>query len=151
MFFNENIRRIIIFFLSIFLFVIYIYINEKGNKIIAVVFAGRKHYLELLMIYLEYLKENKKIDEIHFWQFTNNKHDMEYLESISNLHKTSGTFLDYRNIYPKIKKKGFFINVKSSNGIRGSLLINDKYELIIESIIDFLIVNYTFKSLITSL
>ena len=45
------------------------------------IFAGRKKYLDILMIYLDNLFKNNKIHEIHFWQFTNNLNDMQYLES----------------------------------------------------------------------
>ena len=48
--------------------------NEKNNnKIIAVIFAGRKKYLEILMIYLNYLNKINKIHEIHFCQYTKKK------------------------------------------------------------------------------
>ena len=46
------------------------------------------------------LKNNNKIHEIHFWQFTNNKEDLDYINSIANIHKTTGVFKDFQNIYP---------------------------------------------------
>ena len=97
------------------------------------IFAGRKKYLEILMKYLLHLKKNKKIDEIHFWQITNDKDNIEYLDSISNIHKTSSKFLEFRTIYPLIKDNSFTINIKSNNG-GGIILINDKYELTINLI-----------------
>ena len=48
-------------------------IEKNNNKIIAVIFAGRKKYLEILMIYLNYLNKINKIHEIHFWQYTKKK------------------------------------------------------------------------------
>ena len=103
----------------------------KINKTIAVVFAGRKRYLELLIKYLMNLKNNNnKITEIHFWQFTNVKEDEEYLNSISNLHKTTGKFNYFRNIYPVIEKNSFNISIKQEKEGGGAvLLINDKYEI----------------------
>ena len=82
-------------------------IENNNNKIIAVIFAGRKKYLEILMIYLNYLYKINKIHEIHFWQYTKNIQDIKYLESISNIHKTSSHFIEYikkerNNIYKKI-------------------------------------------------
>jgi len=116
------------FFFNVLL--IYLYENIKNNKTIVVIFAGRKKYLEILILYLRNLKNNKKIDEIHFWQFTNTKIDTEYLETISNIHKTSSHFLEYRSIYPEIKNNSFTISVKSNKG-GGSILINNIYEFII--------------------
>ena len=104
--------------------------NEKNsNKIIATIFAGRKKYLEILMIYLNYLYKNNKIHEIHFWQYTNKKEDIKYLESISNIHKTSSNFLEYRDIFPEIIKNYFIIGIMSSKG-GAYLLLNNKYEII---------------------
>ena len=108
-------------------------VKSHHNKTIVMIFAGRKKYLEILMKYLLHLKKNKKIDEIHFWQITNDKDNIEYLDSISNIHKTSSKFLEFRTIYPLIKDNSFTINIKSNNG-GGIILINDKYELIINLI-----------------
>jgi hypothetical protein len=41
-------------------------IEKNNNKIIVVIFVGRKKYLEILMIYLNYLNKINKIHEIHF-------------------------------------------------------------------------------------
>ena len=60
--------------------------SYEKNNVIVTIFAGRKKYLEILMKYLMYLKKNNKIHEIHFWQFTNDNYDIEYLDSISNIH-----------------------------------------------------------------
>ena len=93
------------------------------------VFAGRKKYISLLMLYLETLLNKKKIDEIHLWQFTSISNDVQYFESISNIHKSSSQFNEYREIFPKIYNKRFIIGIKSTKG--GSyVLINDKYEFI---------------------
>ena len=93
------------------------------------VFAGRKKYISLLMFYIRTLLNQKKIDEIHFWQFTNNQEDIHYLESISNIHKSSSHFIEYREIFPKIYNKKFIIGIKSTKG-GAYVLINDKYEII---------------------
>ena len=82
------------------------------------------------MIYLNYLYKNNKIHEIHFWQYTNKKEDIKYLESISNIHKTSSNFLEYRDIFPEIIKNYFIIGIMSSNG-GAYLLLNNKYEIIL--------------------
>jgi hypothetical protein len=101
----------------------------KNNKIIVMVFAGRKKYISILMFYLRTLLSKQKIHEIHFWQFTNNLEDAHYLESISNIHKSSSQFNEYREIFPKIHNKKFNIGIQSTKG--GSyVLINDKYEII---------------------
>ena len=103
-------------------------IEKNNNKIIAVIFAGRKKYLEILMIYLNYLYKINKIHEIHFWQYTKNKEDIKYLESISNIHKTSSNFIEYREIFPEIFKNYFIIGIMSSKG-GAYLLLNNKYEI----------------------
>ena len=102
---------------------------ERDKKTIVMIFAGRKKYLDILMIYLNNLYKNKKIHEIHFWQFTNNLNDIKYLESISNIHKTSSQYTEYRNIFPEIKKNKFLIGIKTTKG-GAYLLLNDKYEII---------------------
>jgi len=104
-------------------------IEKNNNKIIAVIFAGRKKYLEILMNYLNYLYKINKIHEIHFWQYTKKKEDIKYIESLSNIHKTSSKFLEYRDIYPEIIKNYFIIGIKSSGG-GGYLLLNNKYEIV---------------------
>ena len=130
-----------IFIFFIFLKIIfkkYRYNNDEINfhnklkwnkKIIVMIFAGRKKYLEILMIYLNYLYKNNKIHEIHFWQYTNNLDDIQFLESISNIHKTSSQYTEYRNIYPEIKENKFFIGIKTAKG-GAYLLLNEKYEII---------------------
>ena len=124
----SKIQRIIKI-LSIIINSIIIFNNLKEYKIIVSVFAGRKKNLEILMIYLKYLLFHKKISEIHLWQFTNNEQDVQYLNSISNIHKTNGYFMDFIQIYPAIKNNSFYINIKLK--INGAcILINDKYEII---------------------
>ena len=106
-------------------------INGKiNNKTIVVIFAGRKRYLKLLLKYLMNLKNNNKIHEIHFWQFTNNKEDLDYLSSIANIHKTTGVFKDFQSIYPAIENNEFQISIKQEKEKGGAvILINDKYEI----------------------
>ena len=127
-FFNR--RTIFVCLLFLVLILYYFRFIKINDKIIVVIFAGRKKYLQILLKYLNHLKKIKKIDEIHFWQFTNEKNDIEYIDSISNLHKTSRKFIEYKNIYPFIENNSFTIIIKSING-KGIILINDKYELII--------------------
>ena len=138
-----DIKRFIAFILIIIIFLItyIIYISIKRNKVdkenkrdkrdkvIISIFAGRKKHLEILMTYLKYLLFHNKISEVHLWLFTNNNNEIEYIRSISNLHKTNGNFKDYVNIYPEIKNNIFYIKLKmKKNG--ACILINDKYEII---------------------
>lgn len=69
------------------------------------VFAGRKKFISLLMHYLRNLLNNKKINENNFWLFKNKSEDINYLESISNIHKSSSQFTEYKEIFPKIFNK----------------------------------------------
>ena len=80
------------------------------------------------MIYLNYLYKINKIHEIHFWQYTKNREDIKYLKSISNIHKTSSDFIEYREIFPEIFKNYFIIGIMSSKG-GAYLLLNNKYEI----------------------
>ena len=57
------------------------------------------------------------------------KGDVKYIESISNIHKTSSYFIEYRDIFPEIIKNYFIIGIMSSNG-GAYLLLNNKYEII---------------------
>lgn len=109
--------------------------KSSKNKTIVAIFAGRKRYLELLLKYLNVLKNNNRIEEIHFWQFTNDKKDEEYLNSVANLHKTTGAFNYFRSIYPLIENNEFNISIKQEKENGGAvLLINDKYEIIFQFI-----------------
>ena len=120
----------IILFLLLIISVFYIYIYRNANKIIIVIFAGRKQHLEILLRYLKYLKYHKKISEIHFWQFTSNKESEQYLSSLSNLHKTNGKFSYYRNIYPLIYNNNYFVIRINFQKNGACLLINKKFEII---------------------
>ena len=138
-----DIKRFITFILIIILLLIIyiIYISnkrkkvdkenkrDKRDKVIISIFAGRKKHLEILMTYLKYLLFHNKISEVHLWLFTNNNNEIEYIRSISNLHKTNGNFKDYVNIYPEINNNCFYIKLKMKKD-GACILINDKYEII---------------------
>ena len=53
-------------------------------KNILTIFAGRKQNLEILIKYLKKALELKILDEIHFWNYTRNPKDEEYLKTISS-------------------------------------------------------------------
>jgi hypothetical protein len=53
-----------------------------NNNVIYTIFAGRKRYLEILNVYLEKLIQNNSIHEVHFWCFTTNESDIEYMKSL---------------------------------------------------------------------
>ena len=114
--------------LFLFFIILFIFKYIKQYKNIIVIFAGRKTYIEILMRYLMNLKNNGKIHEIHFWQYTNEKKDTIYLDTLSNVHKTNGKFYEYREIYPSINNNHFIISIKSGKG-EASILINEKYEI----------------------
>ena len=120
----------LLIFLLIVLLLIVSNLNSKSSKILVLILAGRKKYLEILMNYLYYLKHNNAISEIHFWQYTSDKNDEQYLESMSNIHKTTGKNSYYRNIYPFIYKKYLFIIKININKDSACLMINEKYEII---------------------
>lgn len=103
--------------------------QAKNSRDIACIFAGRQKYLEILMPYLYKLKSDGKMQEIHFWQFTKNENDIEYLESISNLHITSKNFTKYREITPKIENDNFSLDIKAKNDAH--ILLNNRYEIVL--------------------
>lgn len=103
--------------------------TSKKKPVVALIFAGREEYLTILMKYLNKLMNKGMLDEIHFWQFTNNKDDVKYLESISNIHKTSPNFDEYRAIFPLIVNNSFRLGVKAAHDAH--VLINNKYEIAI--------------------
>ena len=106
-------------------------INNKSKNLntVACIFAGREKYLSILMPYLLKLKSEGKLTEINLWQFTKNKSDIKYLESISNIHKTSKNFTEYRTITPKIENNEFKLKIKTKNDAH--ILINNNYEIVI--------------------
>ncbi|KAG4089041.1 hypothetical protein H8356DRAFT_1720176 [Neocallimastix lanati (nom. inval.)] len=103
--------------------------TNRNIHSVACIFAGREKYLSILMPYLLKLQMENKLTEINLWQFTNNKNDIAYLESISNLHKTSESFTEYREITPLVKNNQFDIKIKAKNDAH--ILINNKYEIVI--------------------
>ena len=103
--------------------------NKKDLHSVACIFAGREKYLSILMPYLRKLQDDGKLTEINFWQFTNNPSDIEYLDSISNLHKTSKNFTKYRTITPLIQNNEVELKIKAANDAH--ILINDTYEIVL--------------------
>ncbi len=103
--------------------------NKKDLHSVACIFAGREKYLSILMPYLYKLQNDGKLTEIHFWQFTNNPSDIAYLDSISNLHKTSKNFTKYRTITPLIENNEVELKIKAANDAH--ILINDTYEIVL--------------------
>ena len=65
-----------------------------NNNVIYTIFAGRKRYLEILNVYLEKLIQNNSIHEVHFWCFTTNESDIEYMKSLEIQN------LKYKIFYP---------------------------------------------------
>lgn len=103
--------------------------TKENLHSVACIFAGREKYLSILMPYLHKLQDDGKLTEIHFWQFTNNPSDIKYLDSISNLHKTSKNFDKYRTITPLIQNNEFELKIKAKSDAH--ILINDTYEIVI--------------------
>ena len=123
-------KKKILILLLIALLLIMKNLYSKPFKTIVAILAGRRRYLEILMNYLYYLKHNNTIQEIHFWQFTSDKNDEQYLELMSNVHKTTGKNSYYRNIHPFIYNKNLFIIKININKDSACLMINEKYEII---------------------
>lgn len=103
--------------------------QNKDLHSVACIFAGREKYMSILMPYLLKLQNEGKLTEINLWQFTNNDDDIKYLDSISNIHKTSKNFTKYRTITPKIVDNEFKLKIKAHNDAH--ILINNKYEIVL--------------------
>lgn len=102
-------------------------------KNIISIFAGRKHNIEILKLYLQKALELNIIDEVHFWNFTKNFNDEEYLKTISNLKRTSSfNYGNYILITPIITNNSFELNVKASNDIHIKISdMNTEYEIVL--------------------
>ena len=105
--------------------------KKPNEKIIVMIFAGRKDFIEIGMKYLLFLLGKGKIDEIHFWLFIGDTYNFRYMNSISNLHKTSKYFNEYLEIYPKIIGNKVDLSIKGEGN--AFILINDKIEIVIDA------------------
>ena len=107
-------------------------LNNNEKKIFTV-FAGRKSNIDIQKKYLVKALELGIIDEVHYWNYTRNKSDEEYLKQISNLKRSSSTNFNYIQIYTPISTDGSFeLNVKASNDIH--IKISDgmnEYEIVL--------------------
>jgi hypothetical protein len=97
------------------------------------VFAGRKNNLEILKKYLKKALDLKIIDEVHFWNNTQNSDDEDYLKTISNLKRTQSTGVgNYILINPALLNNSFELNVKACNDIHIKITnLNTEYEIVL--------------------
>ena len=102
----------------------------KNLKIIVMMFAGRKKYLEYNIKYLRKLLKEKIINEVHFWLYTKNINDTKYIKDNSNLYKTIKNH-KYNEIFTEIKENSFNISVKTNNSI--FIKLNNIYEIILNN------------------
>ncbi len=101
------------------------------RKIITV-FAGRENNLNVLTKYLKQAINFKLIDEVHFWNYTRNDNDDNYLKRITNVHRTKSINDDYNRIHLPIYNGGFYFNVKAANDIHVKISNGiDDYEIVL--------------------
>jgi len=87
-------------------------------KNIFTVFSGRKQNLEILIKYLKKALELKILDEIHFWNYTRNSNDEQYLKTISNLKRTSSkSNNEYIQIFTPVIDNSFTFEITYSNKV----------------------------------
>jgi hypothetical protein len=93
--------------------------NNKPYKLVVVVPAGRRRYMEVLLPYI--LKQRNFIDEYRLWINTNNKEDIEYIKGLSK--KYSG-FITTEDLPKEEKRVGdnlaihnFFRNTVDPNTV----------------------------------
>ena len=99
-------------------------------KNILTVFAGRQHNIEILTKYLKKALELKIIDEVHFWNNTRNQNDEIYLETISNVKRTSSSgYGRYIQLFTPIVNNIFSFNVIASNDIHIKILDNAQKDI----------------------
>jgi hypothetical protein len=105
-------------------------------KNILTVFAGRKQNLELLIKYLKKALELKILDEIHFWNYTRNSNDEEYLKTISNLKRTSSkSNNEYIQIFTPLIDNSFTFEISDSHDVYIKIKDtqqNIEYEIVLE-------------------
>jgi len=109
-------------------------------KNILTIFSGRQYSLEVLIKYLKKALETKILDEIHFWNFTRNSNDEDYLKSISNLKKLDGSGKsEYIQIFTPIINNSFTFEISDSNDM--NIKINDEnrgfdHEIILDDLLN---------------
>lgn len=99
---------------------------------ILTIFAGRENYLNILCKYLDVALKEKKIDEVHFWNFTRKDSDFEYLKKKSNIKRTSITG-DYIEAFPQIINQTIDFKIKATNDIH--IKIKDRFNIEYEIVI----------------
>jgi hypothetical protein len=104
---------------------------------ILTIFAGRKENIEISIKYLKKLLQLGFIHEVHFWNYTRKASDEQYLESISNLKRTSSTLKGrYIKIHPLVEYNSFSFTFKPTKHICVRLNYkNISVEIIITDII----------------
>lgn len=96
-------------------------------KNILTIFAGRKQNLEILIKYLKKALELKILDEIHFWNYTRNPKDEEYLKTISNLKRTNGNCgCEYIQIFTPIVNNSFTFEISDSSNVYIKMIDTNK-------------------------
>ena len=101
--------------------------NNYGTKNILTIFSGRKANVEVLIKYLKKALELKILDEVHFWNNTRNTSDEQYIQSISNLKRTSSNnSRNYIEIFTPIINNTFNFNVTASNNIHIKIVDNSQ-------------------------
>ena len=109
------------------------------GKTILTVFSGRQANLEILKKYLDIAVNRGIIKEVHFWNYTRDPNDEKYIQSISNLMRTSsiegGRYIE---IFPYIYNNGvnnthIDCNISAKNDIHFLLSNNAgiEYEIVI--------------------
>ena len=68
---------------------------------ICIIFAGREDRMQFLMQYLNKALKQKKIDEIHLWDYTRNDSDSTWVNSLKSdkikIFTADRTKIDYEN------------------------------------------------------
>jgi len=102
-------------------------------KNIVSIFAGREKNINVLSKYLITALELNIIQEVHFWNFTKNLRDEEYLKSISNLKRSSSSQNNYIEIFTPIIENQINLSIKASNDIHIKIVDTNKnnYEIIL--------------------
>jgi hypothetical protein len=97
------------------------------------IFAGRTANIQVLSLFLQKAIKYRIIDEVHFWNYTRNVQDEEYLKSISNLKRTSSVGSgNYILIHPIVLDDCFELNVKATNDIHIKLVHDvTEYEIVL--------------------
>lgn len=97
------------------------------NKVIFTIFAGRQRYLEILTTYTDILLKKDFIQEVHFWVYTNEQRDVNF---IKNKSEASQKYKIYAPPNPERKIWGYYYEYYQKNIGENDILIKSDDDIV---------------------